>query len=99
MEVMNDDILGLILERLDSHATLIRTAATCKRWRHAIADTGFLRRYRSPHGPAAAAGNYFNGRNQVCWPRCERWFVPSSPPPSIDARLFSLDFLPLLESG
>ncbi|CAL4995311.1 unnamed protein product [Urochloa decumbens] len=95
MDDVNDDILGLILERIDSHPVLIRAAATCKRWRRAIADAGFLRRYRSLHGPTIAAGHYFNGRRGVCWPRREPWFVPSSPlPPPFGACLFSLDFLP-----
>lgn len=91
---MNDDILGLVLERVSSHVALIRAAAVCRRWRRAIADAAFLRRYRSLHAPTAA-GYYHN-----CYPpiRFHRGsggpaFVPSSPR-MVDARRFSLDFLP-----
>ncbi|CAN6361557.1 unnamed protein product [Urochloa humidicola] len=51
-----DDVLRLVLERVDSHVSLIRAAAVCKRWRRAIADAAFLRRYRSLHAPAVAGG-------------------------------------------
>ncbi|CAO1939551.1 unnamed protein product, partial [Urochloa humidicola] len=54
MDVMHDDALGLVLERVDSHVSLIRAAAVCRRWRRAITDAAFLRRYRSLHAPAVA---------------------------------------------
>ncbi|OEL16969.1 hypothetical protein BAE44_0022013 [Dichanthelium oligosanthes] len=91
-----DDILCLILERIDSHVSLIRAASTCKRWRRIIADPVFLRRYRSLHAPAVA-GDYFLCYSPGVATTGEpgRWyplFVPSSP--SIDAGLYSsLDFL------
>ena len=44
MEV--DDTLVLILERIDSPVSLLRAAATCRRWCRVIADAGFLRRFR-----------------------------------------------------
>ncbi|CAN6356716.1 unnamed protein product, partial [Urochloa humidicola] len=53
----SDDVLRLVLERVDSHVSLIRAAAVCRRWRRAIADAAFLRRYRSLHAPAVAGGN------------------------------------------
>ena len=56
-----DDILLLILERIDSPVCLVRAASTCKRWHSIIADAGFLRRYRSAHTPSLVAGHYFNG--------------------------------------
>ncbi|CAN6348217.1 unnamed protein product [Urochloa humidicola] len=95
MDAMSDDALGLILERVDSHVSLIRAAAVCRRWRRAVADAAFLRRYRSLHAPPVA-GYYHNptapwgvdgkmGYSSV--------FVPSSPP-IVDARHLSLDFLP-----
>ncbi|CAN6352154.1 unnamed protein product [Urochloa humidicola] len=95
MDVMNDDALGLVLERVDSHVSLIRAAAVCRRWRRAVADAAFLRRYRSLHAPPAA-GYYHNptapwnvdgklGYSPV--------FIPSSPL-TVDARHLSLDFLP-----
>ncbi|CAO1939531.1 unnamed protein product [Urochloa humidicola] len=89
MDVISDDALGLVLERLDSHASLIRAAAVCRRWRRAIADAAFLQRYRSLHAPAVAGG-FHNG----AWFLDEGpVFVPSSPS-MVDARHFSLDFLP-----
>ncbi|CAL4982370.1 unnamed protein product [Urochloa decumbens] len=63
MDYVNNDILVLILERVNSYPGLIRGAATCKLWRHTVADAGFLRRYRSLHGPTIA-GNYFD----ICLP-------------------------------
>ncbi|CAN6352153.1 unnamed protein product [Urochloa humidicola] len=96
MDVMNDDALGLVLERVGSHVSLIRAAAVCKRWRRVIAaDAAFLRRYRSLHAPSAT-GYYHNPTD----PRgvdgklgSSPVFVPSSPS-IVDACNFSLDFLP-----
>ncbi|CAL4905619.1 unnamed protein product [Urochloa decumbens] len=89
MDVMDDDALCLVLERVDSHVSLICAAAVCKRWRRAIADAAFLRRYRSLHAPAVA-GEFHNG----AWRSNEGpVFVPSSPS-MVDARHLSLDFLP-----
>ncbi|CAO2140970.1 unnamed protein product [Urochloa humidicola] len=85
MDDVNDNILVLILERVDSYPSLIRSATTCKRWRRTVADASFLRCYRSLHGPTIA-GNYFD----ICGPPGSNGdrplFLPSSPSPSIDAR-------------
>ncbi|CAN6352155.1 unnamed protein product, partial [Urochloa humidicola] len=79
MDVMDDDVLGLVLERVDSHVSLIRAAAVCRRWRRAIADAAFLRRYRSLHAPPAA-GYYHNPSPPWAWGAEGRAvFVPSSP--------------------
>ncbi|XP_062203225.1 uncharacterized protein LOC133905454 isoform X2 [Phragmites australis] len=99
---VDGDILGLILERIDSHVSLIRTAAVCKRWRRVIADAAFLCRFRSLHAPAVA-GDYRNysplpyllmgiGVAPTTSGRTGPLFLPSSP--SMDASHFSLDFLP-----
>ncbi|CAN6356703.1 unnamed protein product [Urochloa humidicola] len=98
MDVLNGDALGLVLERVDSHVSLIRAAAVCRRWRRAIADAAFLRRYRSLHAPPVA-GSYHNpspssvasvhGRT-VYGPV----FSPSSPPLTVDTHHYSLDFIP-----
>ncbi|CAN6352162.1 unnamed protein product [Urochloa humidicola] len=100
MDVMNDDALGLVLERVDSHVFLIRAAVVCRWWRRAVADAAFLCRFRSLHAPAVA-GYYHNDnsplRASVVGTEAETnhgpVFVPSSPP-MVDARHFSLDFLP-----
>ncbi|CAN6352159.1 unnamed protein product [Urochloa humidicola] len=85
----SDDVLLLVLERVDSHVSLIRAAAVCRRWRRAIADEAFLRRYRSLHAPPVAggfrSGTWRSNEGPV--------FVPSSPS-MVGARHFSLDFLP-----
>ncbi|CAL4898290.1 unnamed protein product [Urochloa decumbens] len=99
MDVMSDDGLGLILERVGSHVSLIRAAAVCRRWRRAIADAAFLRRFRSLHAPPVAG--YFHNASPYqssvmgveAKSRHGPVFVPSSPP-LVDARHFSLDFLP-----
>jgi hypothetical protein len=90
-----DEVLELVFFRLASLLHLVRAAGTCKRWRRVIADSGFLRRFRSLHAASLVAGHYRvdergahprpPGRNPV--------FVPS-PSISLDARRFSLDFLP-----
>ncbi|CAN6348215.1 unnamed protein product, partial [Urochloa humidicola] len=59
MDAMNDDALLLVLERVDSHVSLIRAAAVCRRWRRAIADVAFLRCYRSLHA-MPVTGYYLN---------------------------------------
>ncbi|CAL4898292.1 unnamed protein product [Urochloa decumbens] len=92
---VSDDVLGIVLERVDSHVSLIRAAAVCKRWRRAIADASFLRRYRSLHA-STVAGHYHNLLFQLVLfgvPYDGPVFVPSSPS-MVDARHFSLDFLP-----
>ncbi|CAO2164183.1 unnamed protein product [Urochloa humidicola] len=81
--ILHDDILELILARLDSTAWLIRASSTCKRWRRVVAGVSFLRRFRSIHGPPIA-GTYHNS---------PPGFVPS-PSSGINGRHFSLDFLP-----
>ncbi|CAN6329607.1 unnamed protein product [Urochloa humidicola] len=97
MDVTSDDVLDLILERVSSHVSLIRAAAVCRRWRRTVADAGFLRRYRSLHAPAVG-GSYHNNCAWSDFLRGERTgdgpvFLPSSPS-MVDARHFSLDFLP-----
>jgi hypothetical protein len=54
-----DDTVVLILERINSLVSLIRAASTCRRWRRVMADAGFLRRFRSLHGPPVT-GHYYN---------------------------------------
>ncbi|CAL4905624.1 unnamed protein product [Urochloa decumbens] len=89
----SDYVLELVLERVDSHISLIRAAAVCRRWRRAIADAAFLRRYHSLHAPAPPVAGYYcdfvGGRRSRVGPV----FTPSSPS-VVDARHFSLDFLP-----
>ncbi|TVU41446.1 hypothetical protein EJB05_14963, partial [Eragrostis curvula] len=52
-----DDLVELILLHIPCRAGLVRSAATCKRWRRLIAGTGFLRRFRSLHRPRVV-GHY-----------------------------------------
>ncbi|CAL4898301.1 unnamed protein product [Urochloa decumbens] len=89
---VSGDALGLVLERVDSHVSLIRAAAVCRRWRRAIADAAFLRRYRSLHAPPVA-GYFCNEQHSLRLCDTRLTFVPSSPS-IVDARHFSLDFLP-----
>ncbi|CAN6356494.1 unnamed protein product [Urochloa humidicola] len=85
-----DDILELILVRLDSTACLIRASSTCKRWRRLIASEGFLRRFRLIHGPPIAGTYHSIARS--AHPEALPDFVPS-PSSGINGRHFSLDFL------
>ncbi|TVU09185.1 hypothetical protein EJB05_42632, partial [Eragrostis curvula] len=57
---MPDDIVGLILLRLDSQVCLLRAASTCRRWRPIITGAVFLRRFRSLHEQPPVAGSYYN---------------------------------------
>ncbi|PAN11616.1 hypothetical protein PAHAL_2G228900 [Panicum hallii] len=85
-----DDVLELIFLRLGSQLSLLRAASTCKQWRRVVTGAGFLHRFRSLHGPPSFAGVYYD---TPCRPRQRPDFV-SSPWVDIDARFFSLDFLP-----
>ncbi|CAO2169949.1 unnamed protein product [Urochloa humidicola] len=95
MDAMSDDVLGLVLERVSSHVSLIRAAAVCRRWRRTITDAAFLRRYRSLHAPAVFE-DYHNvspldlgaeaGTSGPVFAR--------SSSSTVDTRHFSLDFLP-----
>ncbi|TVU03824.1 hypothetical protein EJB05_50633, partial [Eragrostis curvula] len=51
MDALTDDLLELVLLRLNSPVCLVRAAATCRLWRRVIADAGFLRRVRHLHRP------------------------------------------------
>uniref|UniRef100_A0A0E0NVW9 F-box domain-containing protein n=1 Tax=Oryza rufipogon TaxID=4529 RepID=A0A0E0NVW9_ORYRU len=93
LDLVCDDLLELILLRLDSSTTLARAASVCKRWRRVIACDAFLRRVRPLH-PPTIAGHYCTGRRTSF--NCEgpAAFVPS---PSLSARgrsLFSPEFIP-----
>ncbi|TVU49444.1 hypothetical protein EJB05_00757 [Eragrostis curvula] len=96
-----DDILSLILQvqRIDSHISLIRATAVCKKWCRTIASSDFFCRYRSLHS-SAISGNYHydtpvqsyligspTGARSSVGPV----FIPSSS--SIHTRNFTLDFL------
>lgn len=96
-----DELLEAVLLNLGSPLHLIRAAATCRRWRRAVAGAGFLACCRALHGAPPVAGSYYvtdmlppnaTGR----WGRPARKrpaaFVPSSPA-VVDAGHFSLDFL------
>ena len=61
MEV-SDDVLGCILERIDSIVSLIHAASACKQWRRIVADRGFLRRFGGRHASKIAAGDCSNHR-------------------------------------
>ncbi|OEL21965.1 hypothetical protein BAE44_0017019 [Dichanthelium oligosanthes] len=94
MDVIDEDILRLILERIDSHVDLIRAASICKRWHRTIADAIFLRRFRSLHPRIiAAAGDYYNNPSSREDGGGGPMFVPSSSI-AIATHHFSLDFLP-----
>ncbi|TVU49451.1 hypothetical protein EJB05_00764, partial [Eragrostis curvula] len=95
---LDDDVVGLVLERIGSHVCLIRAASTCKRWRRVIADAAFLRRFRSLHAPTVA-GTYHNDTPTFVAPAARETrgpvFVPSPSSSSIEyGRRHSLDFLP-----
>ncbi|GJN19643.1 hypothetical protein PR202_gb06938 [Eleusine coracana subsp. coracana] len=47
----DDDLLGEILHRVDSPATLVRAALATKRWLRVASGRAFLRRFRKRHPP------------------------------------------------
>ncbi|GJN35297.1 hypothetical protein PR202_gb24051 [Eleusine coracana subsp. coracana] len=70
---LTDDLLELVLLSIRSPFCLIRAAAMCKLWRRMIAGTGFLRRFRSLHGPHVLGHyHYYVGDKTM--------FVPSPMP-------------------
>ncbi|TVU39411.1 hypothetical protein EJB05_12829, partial [Eragrostis curvula] len=83
-----DKLLELILLNLTSPLWIIHAAATCRRWRHIVSSSRFLRMLY--HHPPDAAGYYYRPPLSGGSPS----FVPSSPTITIDPRFFSLDFLP-----
>jgi hypothetical protein len=67
-----DGLLKMVLLRVDSTASLVRAASTCKRWRYVIAGgAAFLRLARALHPPPAIVGHYHLDRDPT-------EFVPSS---------------------
>ncbi|CAL5080928.1 unnamed protein product [Urochloa decumbens] len=96
-----DELLILILLGLSSSLHLVHAAATCRRWRCAITDAGFLACFGSLHGAPCVAGHYYvpetlphhysdQWRHQI--PEEKTTFVPVSPC-VVNASHFSLDFL------
>ncbi|CAN6204168.1 unnamed protein product [Urochloa humidicola] len=101
VEDLPDEVLYQVLLGLGSSLDLIRAAATCARWRFAVADEGFLGRFHALHGAPRVAGRYYVTDAQppdvlgvLRWPpkKPAAAFVPTSPAVA-DAGLFSLDFL------
>ncbi|CAN6195580.1 unnamed protein product [Urochloa humidicola] len=97
-----EELLALVVLGLSSSLHLVRAAATCRRWRRAIADAGFLARFRSLHGAPCVAGHYYvpetlppywdQGRHHQVPEKTTTTFVPVSPA-VVSASHFSLDFL------
>ncbi|KAF8711594.1 hypothetical protein HU200_029045 [Digitaria exilis] len=54
-----DELLDRVLLGLGSPLDLVRAAATCRRWRRAIADESFLGRSHDLHGAPCVAGPYY----------------------------------------
>jgi hypothetical protein len=82
----------LIVLRLTPRS-LVRAAATCKRWRRVVAADGgtFFHLTCSLH-PPVVAGHYHH--KNVGLGSSPISFIPLSPPAPIDSECFSLDFLP-----
>ncbi|XP_052168294.1 uncharacterized protein LOC127784916 [Oryza glaberrima] len=95
-----DKLLELILQHLDSSLSLVRAAATCRRWRRVITQQSFVLDYDIP--PHQIVGHYHRRLHPPSFttpkPRacCSSVaFVPTSPEfLSTGRRRFSLDFLP-----
>ncbi|KAF8772338.1 hypothetical protein HU200_005876 [Digitaria exilis] len=87
-----DDILQLILLSLHSPLWLLRAASTCKRWLRVASSAGFNRRFRAIHSSRpVVAGSYYNQGGGYHCPR----FEPSpATAAAVNARHFSLDFIP-----
>ncbi|KAG8056412.1 hypothetical protein GUJ93_ZPchr0002g23147 [Zizania palustris] len=96
---VSDHILEVILLRLESPVCLVRAAAACTRWRRVIADASFLRSFRLLHGKTRRVAGHYHTVDPSFGPPSAgvamgNVFVPSPPHNGIDARFFSLDFLP-----
>ncbi|CAN6218337.1 unnamed protein product [Urochloa humidicola] len=89
MDVMDDDALGLVLERVDSHVSFIRAAAVCRRWLPPpLPPPPRTHRRWYYHNPIFHDFMIYAVRNDN-----GPVFILSSPS-TVDARHFSLDFLP-----
>ncbi|KAL6655750.1 hypothetical protein ACP70R_006576 [Stipagrostis hirtigluma subsp. patula] len=94
------ELLDRVLLHLGSRLHLVRAAATCRRWRRAVADEGFLARFGSLNGAAGVAGHYYvpdplppNAAHRLRQPpKTPGTFVPAVPA-VVDGGAFSLDFL------
>ncbi|KAK3129859.1 hypothetical protein QOZ80_6BG0485720 [Eleusine coracana subsp. coracana] len=100
-----DHLLQLVIRRLDTHVSLLRAAAVCKRWRRIAAGRGvldwnwisiqgsgnFLSRHPGPH----VLGHYhaFDPSHSPVLGAHSFTFVPTESS-SENARHFALDFLP-----
>ncbi|CAN6204164.1 unnamed protein product [Urochloa humidicola] len=93
-----DELLILVLHVLSSSLHLVCPAAMCRRWRRAIADSGFFACFRSLNGAPCVAGQYYVSEtlppySDLCRQVPEKLttFVPVLPA-VVDASHFSLDF-------
>ncbi|KAJ1289268.1 hypothetical protein BS78_02G151200 [Paspalum vaginatum] len=95
-----DNLLNVIFRRLDSHVAAIRAAAVCMRWRRIASTRVIYYAGWNYHVFSTILGHYHvvdpsftpGPRSQQAPRRRRVVFVPASP--SIDARHFTLDFLP-----
>ncbi|RLN34519.1 hypothetical protein C2845_PM03G31620 [Panicum miliaceum] len=97
-----DHILKLIFRRLDSHVSFLRAAAVCTRWRRIASTRGTKYRDWNHHHFFTILGHYHVVDPSFSPSPAQRRrrrvvFVPASP--SIDARHFTLDFLPSGRGG
>ncbi|CAN6162301.1 unnamed protein product [Urochloa humidicola] len=98
MHAIPNEVLELIFLHVASPNFLVRSASVCKQWLAIVSNAGFLRRFRSVHGPVTAAGVYKDERwLHSSMTNVDRYlpkFVPLQPSSINDGRHFSLDFLP-----
>ncbi|CAL5088900.1 unnamed protein product [Urochloa decumbens] len=100
MNDIPDHLLRLIFHRLDSHVFFLRAAAVCTRWRRIASTRGMRYRDWNYHEFSTIMGHYHvvdpSSSSKPRSPQPQRHhrvvFIPASP--SIDARHFTLDFLP-----
>ncbi|GJN35294.1 hypothetical protein PR202_gb24048 [Eleusine coracana subsp. coracana] len=74
-----DELLELVFLHLSSPVYLVRAAAACRPWRRVIAADGFLRRFRSLHGPHVLG--HFNAGAKTR-------FVSAPSPPGEEKRVY-----------
>uniref|UniRef100_A0A0D9XCI5 F-box domain-containing protein n=1 Tax=Leersia perrieri TaxID=77586 RepID=A0A0D9XCI5_9ORYZ len=95
MDDIPDDVLEVVLLRLQFAACLIRAACVCKRWRRVIvtADIAFLRCFHANHGPDLVGHYHYVGPSVS-----DAAFVHVSSPVLVQGCHFSLDFVPDTDS-
>jgi hypothetical protein len=83
-----NELLDRVFLGVASSLHLVRAAATCRRWRRAVADRGFLGRFGALHSATRVAGHYYATEKSP--PTADATADPTGRPLAVETKLVML---------